>query len=48
MLAFTIRQFWKSSAPRDIESGRVTLMEYDFFTEQPVRRADVYVLRAIV
>ncbi|GAA6022293.1 hypothetical protein JCM11491_005254 [Sporobolomyces phaffii] len=42
------KPFWKSSAPRDIESGRVTLMEYDFFEEQPVKRADVYVLRAIV
>lgn len=41
-------QFWKMSSPRDVESGRICLMEYDFFTEQPVRRADVYVLRAIV
>lgn len=41
-------QFWRMSSPRDVESGRICLMEYDFFTEQPVRRADVYVLRAIV
>ncbi|GAA5947925.1 hypothetical protein JCM3765_007031 [Sporobolomyces pararoseus] len=50
-LADVIREakpFWKASAPRDIESGRVTLMDYDFFEEQPVRRADVYILRAIV
>ncbi|GAA5925603.1 uncharacterized protein JCM15063_005070 [Sporobolomyces koalae] len=42
------RSYWRSSAPRELESGRVTLMAYDFFTEQPVKRAHVYVLRAVV
>jgi hypothetical protein len=35
------------AAPGRIGSGRGTFMSHDFFTEQPVRGADVYLLRWI-
>ncbi|GAA5912788.1 hypothetical protein JCM5296_002157 [Sporobolomyces johnsonii] len=40
--------FWKAEAPHDLESGRVKLMQHDFFAEQPVKGADVYAMRAII
>ncbi|GAA5912799.1 hypothetical protein JCM5296_002160 [Sporobolomyces johnsonii] len=40
--------FWKAEAPHDLESGRVKLMQHDFFTAQPVKGADVYAMRAII
>ncbi|QPC72284.1 hypothetical protein HYE68_003036 [Fusarium pseudograminearum] len=36
-----------SDLPEDIR-GRIDMMEYDFFTPQPIRHADVYLLRTIL
>ncbi|GAA5872268.1 hypothetical protein JCM1840_004112 [Sporobolomyces johnsonii] len=40
--------FWKAEAPHDLDSGRVKLMQHDFFTTQPVKGADVYTMRTII
>jgi chemotaxis methyl-accepting protein methylase len=37
----------KALVPKDM-ADRVTFMEHDFFTEQPVKGADVYFLRWIL
>lgn len=38
-----------AQVPKDLEeSDRLKLMEYDFFTEQPVKDADVYFMRQIL
>lgn len=39
--------FWEEHMPGSIESGMVTFQAYDFFKPQPVKNADVFVLRAI-
>ncbi|CAG7559938.1 unnamed protein product [Fusarium equiseti] len=36
-----------SDLPSDIQS-RISMMEYDFFTPQPIKHADVYLLRTIL
>ncbi|GAA5926462.1 hypothetical protein JCM1841_001728 [Sporobolomyces salmonicolor] len=41
-------ELWKAEAPHDLESGRVKLMQHDFFTDQPIKGADVYTMRAII
>ncbi|KAI1861798.1 hypothetical protein JX265_009301 [Neoarthrinium moseri] len=37
----------KSRVPADV-AGRITFMAHDFLTQQPVRNADVYLLRQIL
>ncbi|GAA5869464.1 hypothetical protein JCM1840_005474 [Sporobolomyces johnsonii] len=39
---------WNAEAPQELESGRVKLMQHDFFTEQPVKGADVYMMRGTI
>ncbi|TFY79279.1 hypothetical protein EWM64_g4731 [Hericium alpestre] len=39
---------WKQEMPTALESRRVKLMAHDFFSEQPVKGADVYNLRYIL
>lgn len=39
---------WERELPDALSSGRVQLMAHDFFTEQPVKNAQVYNLRYIM
>ncbi|KAF8501363.1 S-adenosyl-L-methionine-dependent methyltransferase [Gautieria morchelliformis] len=41
-------KFWAVQYPEAITDGRVTLQEYDFFQEQPVKGAAIYFMRFIV
>jgi len=40
-------KFWNEALPGSIDSGRVVIQEHDFFTPQPVKDADLFLLRAI-
>lgn len=42
------REAWEKDFPVALEEERVQFMAHDFFTEQTVREADVYVLRQIL
>lgn len=37
-----------AALPEDLAAGRVEFMAHDFFTEQPVKEADIYFLRWIL
>jgi hypothetical protein len=41
-------QFWATSAPDLIESGRVQLQVHNFFEPQPVKDAAVYFMRVVI
>ncbi|OCH94555.1 S-adenosyl-L-methionine-dependent methyltransferase [Obba rivulosa] len=41
-------EVWKARRPDALISGAVTLQPHDFFTEQPVKNATVFFLRAIL
>ncbi|PCH41150.1 S-adenosyl-L-methionine-dependent methyltransferase, partial [Wolfiporia cocos MD-104 SS10] len=50
-LPSTIQQaqaVWTREYPEALQRGRVKLVPHDFFTEQPVKGAEVYFLRAIL
>ncbi|KAI0318073.1 S-adenosyl-L-methionine-dependent methyltransferase [Amylostereum chailletii] len=40
--------FWDGQLPGAIKEGRVVLQAHDFFTAQPVKNADVFLLRMIL
>ncbi|CCM04641.1 uncharacterized protein FIBRA_06825 [Fibroporia radiculosa] len=42
------RAIWMRELPEAIGSNRVNLMAHDFFTEQPIKGADIYLLRYIL
>jgi hypothetical protein len=42
------KKFWAEKSALDLKSGRVQLMTHDFFQENPVKGADVYLLRYIM
>jgi len=45
----TVRtQYWNQYEPKAIEDGRVTIQAHDFFTPQPVKDADIFLLRCIL
>lgn len=39
---------WHAENPSAVESGRVSFLAHDFFTDNPVQGADVYWLRYIM
>ena len=39
---------WDAELPGAVDSGRVQLTVHDFFTEQPIKGADVYMLRCVL
>ena len=39
---------WAHKVPDAVASGRITFMVHDFFTEQPVKGAEVYLMRHIM
>lgn len=41
-------QYWNSHEPGAISDGRVTIQAHDFFSPQPVRDADIFLLRYIL
>ncbi|GAA5904628.1 hypothetical protein JCM6882_004925 [Rhodosporidiobolus microsporus] len=43
-----IKVIWEETVPEVVKEGRVDFAPHDFFTEQPVRGAAVYLLRAII
>ncbi|KAI5925278.1 S-adenosyl-L-methionine-dependent methyltransferase [Camillea tinctor] len=42
------KQFWGKKSPQDLDSGRVRLVPHDFFTENPIKEAEAYLLRYIL
>jgi len=42
------QSFWQQRDPEALSSGRVLLQAHNFFGPQPVKAADVYLLRAIL
>lgn len=42
------QEVWAREVPGALASGRLRLMVHDFFEEQPVKNADVYVMRLIL
>jgi len=42
------QKFWQSNCPEFLNNGTTTLQAHDFFTENPVKQADVYFLRHII
>ncbi len=41
-------KFWEEKCPDDVDSGRVCLLPHDFLRENPVKNAEVYLLRYIM
>ena len=41
-------QLWQKRLPSALESGRVQLQAHDFFEPQPVKNADVFLLKQIL
>ena len=39
---------WAREVPGVVASGRIKFMAHDFFTEQPIKRAEVYLMRHIL
>ncbi|EGN94261.1 hypothetical protein SERLA73DRAFT_15737, partial [Serpula lacrymans var. lacrymans S7.3] len=39
---------WKAQCPEMLDSGRVVFQEHDFFAPQPIKDADVFLLRAVL
>ncbi|ORY66774.1 O-methyltransferase [Leucosporidium creatinivorum] len=42
------KKTWEKENPSAIASGQVELVAHDFFTPQPIKEADVYLMRAII
>lgn len=42
------QQYWDGQLPGALSSGRVKLQAHDFFAEQPIRNADVFLMRNII
>ncbi|KAH9829165.1 S-adenosyl-L-methionine-dependent methyltransferase [Rhodofomes roseus] len=42
------KSYWKAEDPKALGTGRVELMVHDFFKEQPVKGAAVYLLRCVL
>ncbi|OLL23718.1 Sterigmatocystin 8-O-methyltransferase [Neolecta irregularis DAH-3] len=42
------RKFWQSESLEALNNGNTILQVHDFFTENPVKQADVYLLRHII
>ena len=42
------RDVWQKELPEYIKDNRVQFMAHDFYSEQPVKNADVYNLRYIM
>jgi hypothetical protein len=42
------RELWHKELPGVLQSGKVELMEHDFFIEQPIKGAEVYLMRYIL
>lgn len=40
--------FWSSSLPDAVQNNRVRFVPHDFFSEQPIKGADMYILRHIM
>jgi hypothetical protein len=40
--------FWSERDPDALATGRVKLMQHDFFQENPIREAEIYWLRYIL
>jgi len=41
-------EVWQQEYPEAIKAGRVKLLSHDFFTEQPIKGAEVYFLRHVL
>jgi len=41
-------QHWNQYEPKAIQDGQVTIQAHDFFTTQPVKDADIFLLRYIL
>lgn len=39
---------WKKKLPAALESGRAQFVEHDFFTPNPVKEADIYLMRNVL
>ncbi|EIN06883.1 O-methyltransferase [Punctularia strigosozonata HHB-11173 SS5] len=42
------KEFWASNYPEALQSGRVTLQGHSFFDPQPVKDADLFMLRVVI
>ncbi|KAI0922947.1 hypothetical protein AcV5_009806 [Taiwanofungus camphoratus] len=42
------KTIWRCEQPDALETGRVQLMSHNFFEENPVKHADVYLLRSVL
>ncbi|GAA5908141.1 hypothetical protein JCM6882_005952 [Rhodosporidiobolus microsporus] len=42
------KKAWEEKYPDSLKSGHVQLLGHDFFTPQPVKNADIYLLRCII
>ena len=42
------KKVWQEEYPEAVEGDRVSFMVHDFFTENPVKGADAYYMRAII
>ena len=41
-------QYWNQCDPKAIQDGQVTIQAHDFFSPQPVKDADIFLLRYIL
>ena len=41
-------QYWNQLEPKAIRDGQVTIQAHDFFTPQPVKDADIFLLRRLL
>ena len=41
-------QYWNQLEPKAIQDGRVTVQAHDFFTPQPVKDADIFLLKSVL
>ena len=41
-------QYWNSHEPKAIADGQVTIQAHDFFTPQPIKDADIFLLRYVL
>ena len=41
-------QYWNQLEPKAIQNGQVKIQAYDFFTSQPVKDADIFLLKSVL
>jgi len=40
--------FWNEQIPGSVESGKLVVQKHDFFTRQPVKDADIFLVRGVI